>query len=343
MEKDDVRLNISIRLKNDCDWAKAGYEVATEQLTIQDNLTQISKSSIKPGGKLEVYKEGSNVWVKGKNFSAEWSQPDAALTALIYNNKKVFHAEGDTPASYFQAFRAPVDNDKSFGNWLAKDWEKNNMHAPRISSTELTWKQIAEDKVEIKAIQRYNYLAGSVLVTSLYTVYGDGTMDLKQTYLPEGELPELPRLGSAWVADKSLTQFSWYGYGPFENYPDRLSSSKIGLWKSTVAEQYVHYPRPQDSGNKESVVELSLTDRKGLGVKIATLGKPFSASALPYSVNDLYKTSHDCDLQPRDAVFLNLDAAVLGLGNSSCGPGVLKKYSIPKTEHTLNVRFSPCK
>ena len=342
-DKDDVRLNISVRLKNDCSWAKAGHEVAMEQLPIQDNLTQIAKSDIKPGGKLEVYKEGSTVWVKGKTFSAEWSQPDAALIALTYRDKRVFHADETTTASYFQAFRAPTDNDKSFGNWLAKDWEKNNMHAPRISSAELTWKQIAEDKVEIKTTQRYNYLSGSILVTSLYTVYGDGTIDLKQTYLPEGDLPELPRLGSAWVADKSLVNFTWYGYGPFENYPDRLSASKIGLWKSTVDKQYVHYPRPQDSGNKESVVELSLTDQKGAGVKVITLGKPFSASALPYSANDLYKASHDCDLQPREAVFLNLDAAVLGLGNSSCGPGVLKKYSIPKKEHTLHVRFSPCK
>ena len=34
-------------------------------------------------------------------------------------------------------------------------------------------------------------------------------------------------------------------------------------------------------------------------------------------------------------------SAVLGLGNSSCGPGVLKKYAIDKQKsHTLRVRFS---
>jgi beta-galactosidase len=35
-----------------------------------------------------------------------------------------------------------------------------------------------------------------------------------------------------------------------------------------------------------------------------------------------------------------MDAAVLGLGNSSCGPGVLKKYAIEKKEHTLHIRIS---
>ena len=38
-----------------------------------------------------------------------------------------------------------------------------------------------------------------------------------------------------------------------------------------------------------------------------------------------------------------LDAAVMGLGNSSCGPGVLKKYAIEKVPHTLRVRISPLK
>ncbi len=343
LDKEDVRLNISIRLKSDCVWAKAGHEVATEQLTIQDNLTQIAKTTIKPGGKLEVYKTESQVEVKGKNVSVVWSMKDAALVSLVYNNKKIFYSRDTIPASYFQAFRAPTDNDKSFGNWLAKDWEKNGMRTPNVTSKELVCNQMAEDKVEIKAVQHYQYLAGTILVTSLYTVYGDGTIDLKQSYLPEGDLPELPRLGSTWVADKSLSNLSWYGYGPYENYPDRLSASKIGQWNAQVEDMYIHYPRPQDSGNLESVVELTLTDQQGVGVKVGTLNKPFSASAIPYSASDLNGVLHDCDLPKSDAVYLNLDAAVLGLGNSSCGPGVLKKYAIAKKEYVLNIRFSPCK
>lgn len=49
---------------------------------------------------------------------------------------------------------------------------------------------------------------------------------------------------------------------------------------------------------------------------------------LHYTAQDLYKETHDCDLKPRPEVILSMDAAVLGLGNSSCGPGVLKKYAI---------------
>ena len=86
---------------------------------------------------------------------------------------------------------------------------------------------------------------------------------------------------------------------------------------------------------------IRLTNSRGQGVQVSALDKPFSASALPYSVMDIYNASHDTDLKPSGAVYLNIDTAVLGLGNSSCGPGVLKKYAIEKKEHTLRVRISP--
>jgi hypothetical protein len=30
-----------------------------------------------------------------------------------------------------------------------------------------------------------------------------------------------------------------------------------------------------------------------------------------------------------------------GLGNGSCGPGVLEKYSVPPTNYSWTVRFEP--
>ena len=87
-----------------------------------------------------------------------------------------------------------------------------------------------------------------------------------------------------------------------------------------MSEQYTHYPRPQDSGNHEDVTEVILTNKQGKGVRVTAIDRPFSFSALHYTVDDIYKTTHDCDLKPRKEVILSLDAAVLGLGNSSCGP-----------------------
>ena len=53
--------------------------------------------------------------------------------------------------------------------------------------------------VSRKSVVKYRYAKGSIRVSSHYKIYVDGTVDLEQTYLPQGELPELPRLGSAFV------------------------------------------------------------------------------------------------------------------------------------------------
>ncbi len=342
-DNSDIRLNISVRLKADCDWAKAGHEVAMEQMAINNNPMAVAKSEVKKGGKLTAELVDNTLTVKNSKINAVWSKATSTLASLSYGSKRVFFSDGTTPAAYFQAFRAPVDNDKGFGNWLAKDWEKNLLHAPEVKAEGFDWKQAAPETVVVTTAQRYTYKDGSIVVSTTYTVHADGKMDVEQTYTPEGTLPELPRLGSAWVADRSLQNFTWYGCGPDENYPDRKEASFVGLWKSTVDQQYTHYPRPQDSGNKEGVTMLKLTDNKGFGVKVSALEKPFSASALPYSVMDIYGKAHDCELEKRDAVFLNLDAAVLGLGNGSCGPGVLKKYAIERGQHKLAVRIAPAK
>jgi len=102
----------------------------------------------------------------------------------------------------------------------------------------------------------------------------------------------------------------------------------------------VPYPRPQECGNKERVRWLSLTDAKGKGLKVSTTDE-MSFSALHYTVQDLDKANNTWELEPRKAVVLSLDAFQLGLGNSSCGPGVLKKY-VPSTKpYLLNITLNP--
>ena len=263
------------------------------------------------------------------------------MTSLIYNGKEMLHSSDDYPIQpSTQVFRAPTDNDKSFGNWLAKDWKLHKMDNPQVSMESFSHEVRPDGAVVVRVRKNNLYKEGKVTTTSIYTICSDGTIDLKSSFMPQGTLPELPRLGIAFGIAPAYNTFTWYGRGPQDNYPDRKTSAAIGLWKGTVDEQYVHYPRPQDSGNKEEVRYLTLTNKRNKGIRIDAVENVFSASALHYTAQDLYKETHDCYLKPRAEVILSLDAAVLGLGNSSCGPGVLKKYAIEKKEHTLHIRIS---
>lgn len=335
----DLRLTISFILKRDALWAKAGHEVAWEQFCIQEGALLSSK--LENRGRLKVRADEEHLSISGSGFSIQWEKNvTGSLTSLTYHGKEMLAHPADFPLQpVTQAFRAPTDNDKSFGNWLAKDWSLHQMDNPRISLDSFKH-EVREDGAVIVRVQTRNrYKEGMIVTKFLYTILSDGTIDLKTTFQPQGILPELPRLGIAFCLSSDYNTFIWQGRGPQDNYPDRKTSAAVGLWKGSVADQYVHYPRPQDSGNKEEVCRLMLTDRHGKGIRVDAVEDVFSASALHYTAQDLYKETHDCNLKPRPEVILSLDAAVLGLGNSSCGPGVLKKYAIDKKEHTLHIRI----
>jgi beta-galactosidase len=70
-------------------------------------------------------------------------------------------------------------------------------------------------------------------------------------------------------------------------------------------------------------------------------GEPFAFSAIPYTVADLAAAKRWVDLKPRSETILSIDAAQCGLGNSSCGPGVLERYAVLPVEHTLRFALAP--
>ena len=335
----DCLLKVSIVLKSDALWAKAGHEVTWEQFCLQQG--ELLSADLINKGALQVKEDDKSLSVSGRGFSVQWEKKAVgSITSLMYNGKEILTQNHFPVQPVTQAFRAPTDNDKSFGNWLAKDWQLHGMDYPLISLESFDHEVRADGAVIVRIRTTNLYKEGNVTTTSVYTISSDGVIDLKTTFLPQGVLPELPRLGLAFCLAPAYNTFTWYGRGPQDNYPDRKTSAAIGLWKGTVAEQYVHYPRPQDSGNKEEVQFLTLTDKQNKGIRVDAVEDVFSASALHYTAQDLYKETHDCNLKPRPEIILSMDAAVLGLGNSSCGPGVLKKYAIEKKEHTLHIRIS---
>lgn len=325
----DCLLKVSIVLKSDALWAKAGHEVTWEQFCLQQG--ELLSADLINKGALQVKEDDKSLSVSGRGFSVQWEKKAVgSITSLMYNGKEILTQNHFPVQPVTQAFRAPTDNDKSFGNWLAKDWKLHAMDHPLISLESFDHEVRADGAVIVRIRTTNLYKEGKVTTTSVYTISSDGAIDLKTTFLPQGVLPELPRLGLAFCLAPAYNTFTWYGRGPQDNYPDRKTSAAIGLWKGTVAEQYVHYPRPQDSGNKEEVQFLTLTDKRNKGIRVDAVEDVFSASALHYTAQDLYKETHDCNLKPRPEIILSIDAAVLGLGNSSCGPGVLKKYAIEK-------------
>src|SRR5574344_556353 len=313
VKKDKYATHASAVLCKDKPWAKAGFEIFHTQFDIKQP-EKIKPLQARPAGKIDE-------------------------EALIKSAKEWF---AHTVRPHF--FRAPTDNDKGFGNWIAKDWKKAHLDSAKEEVVKPMETEILKDgTVKVTTTIIYRYMNGDIRTEYEYIFNGEGNVDFFARYIPEGSLPTLPCIGNTLVLPKDMRNIKYCGYGPLDNYPDRKEAASFGEWKSTVDEQYTHYPRPQDNGNHCDTRWIEITNGKKCGMKIEALDKAFNFEALPYSVSQIYNAKHDCELKTEDNVFLHIDVAVLGLGNSSCGPGVLKRYTIEPMPHTLHLRITKIK
>src|SRR4029077_12065086 len=81
-------------------------------------------------------------------------------------------------------------------------------------------------------------------------------------------LSDLARVGTVLELGPGLEKLRWFGSGPHETYPDRKRAGLLGVWSSTVADQYVPYIRPQENGGHADVRWLDLRDAAGAGLRI---------------------------------------------------------------------------
>lgn len=174
-----------------------------------------------------------------------------------------------------------------------------------------------------------------------YWLEADGCMAVELRVVCGGAQPPfLPRIGLTLALPYELSHLTWYGRGPHESYADRKESAPFGVYKSTVDEQFVPYMKPQEHGNHTETRWLRLTDANGAGLLVVG-DEPFNFSAHDFTAQDLTAATHTYDLVHRRQVILNLDARMGGLGNGSCGPGVLPTYMIAPGDFIYRFRLYP--
>jgi beta-galactosidase len=332
---------VSIHLREDTPWAKAGHEIAWQQIELTENKNPrgetIATTALQP---LAITEATKVIAVRGKKFEADFDRESGTLNSLKYDGADIL-ATDSSAGPIAQFYRAPTDNDRGFGNWLARNWQEAGLANPKTAVEAFQVMRLGDNLVRVVTVTNHTVNTGAIKHTAQWTIRGDGSVDLYSKFEPSGALPPLPRIGVVMKIAAGLEKLSWYGHGPHENYADRLESTPLGVWHSTVAEQAFPYPRPQETGNHEGIRWLALRNKEGRGLIVVAEGEPFAASALHFTAQDLATATHHHGLNPRDEVVLSLDAKHSGLGNSSCGPGVLTKYAVSVKPYSLSVRFRP--
>lgn len=153
------------------------------------------------------------------------------------------------------------------------------------------------------------------------------------------DLPEIPRVGMTMTLGGAYDTMRWYGRGPGESYADRKSASLIGLYESSVWDQFHPYPRAQESGNHTDVRWMALTDASGSGVLVAGR-EPLNVGAWNFPQADIeyvpasVERRHGGSIEKKDMVTLNIDHRMMGVGgDNTWGAQVHSEYTVPAREY----------
>ena len=343
-------VTVQFLLGKDMPWAKKGYVQMEEQLRVKGaDVAAPSISAVAKNGKAMKYqldKAAKRANITGENFQVAFDLNTGAIYSLKYGNQIIIK-DGNGPQ--LDAYRAPTDNDAGIGYhnaWfknglydlqhVVKSWTCTSNKKDGTYKLDFTVESQGKEGCDVNYGNRdrdpescYNFEKNKRALTDadlkftsrqIYTIYKDGSIEMQSAIGANRSKVILPRIGYSMVLPSELNQYDYYGRGPVNNYNDRKTSQFIGWYHSPVAEQGIMLPKPQAQGNREEVRWCAVTNSQQQGVVFIS-DSTMSASALPWSQQELTLAAHPYQLPKSSGTHLHLDAKVTGLGGASCGQG----------------------
>ncbi|MEA3462937.1 MAG: beta-galactosidase small subunit, partial [Bacteroidota bacterium] len=210
-----------------------------------------------------------------------------------------------------------------------------------VQDVDLLWSESDSHSAHIHveaSLHAMNYTTGFKVYYD-YRIGGDGVMEITVRTSARGNMTKwIPRVGLQMELPGEFQQMEWFGRGPFENYPDRKTGAKTGIYRTTVEEDYVPYIIPQDYGNRCDVRWFMLSDKEGRGLQVNS-GELFNFSAQKYSTANLDRAHYPFQLEDEDVVTLNLDHRVSGVGGTA--NSVLNPYRVAPGEFEFVFTIKP--
>ena len=330
IDNGEYLLNISVSLKDATVWAEAGYTVASAQFTLNER-NSLPAADVTVGTPLKVTKSGTNYYIKGEGLSIKVHTSNG-ITQWTMGGVDVIPANTNgTTAPAYSNYRW-VENDAPYGT------DPYYTTGNGISSRSYNVSESADGSTvtitETASGDRCNY-------KFIYTVNRDGTVDLDAQYTVNNN--SLRRIGMLMQFNPALSMTRYYARGPLDNTIDRKQGADLGIYDLAVKDYHVDYVRPQTSGDRQDVRWITFYDTNGEGIKVETEGQ---VNITIDNYTDEYKHNylHQWEMAASDDIYVNFDHAQLGLGNGSCGAGVLSKYVLPTSgTYSYKLRFSSVK
>lgn len=320
-------LNVSVCLAESTSWADAGYAIAANQYSVTERAA-LPAADATAGSPLTMTQSGSKYTIEGDNVYMIVNTT-CGITYWQQGGIDVIPASsGAATAPAYSNYRW-IENDAPYGTDPYYDTGNG------ISSRNFTVNAAADGS----SVTITETATGSLCnYTFVYTVNRDGSVDLDARYTAKSST--LRRIGMLMQFNPALSMAQYYARGPLDNTIDRKQGADIGIYEQPVRDFHVDYVRPQTSGDRQDLRWVTLFDESRCGIKVTTEGQ---VNMTLDNYTDEYKHYylHQWELDPSDKIYANFDYAQLGIGNGSCGAGVLSNYQLPSSgTYGYRLRFT---
>ncbi len=350
IEGSEYRLLLSFRQKERTLWADPGFEIAWDQFDLpwSGNKRVDEKRSVK---QLTVKDENGILEIAGDNFKYIFEKNSGILSSIQIKGKEMIMKGAE-----LNVWRAPLANEvddwavwrtrypyrsQGYGGWASSEWYAFGLDNLQLIPEYFSYKMIGDESVEIQ-VKNLSMLAsgnGAFMNHFIFRISGTGEMTIDHSVIPNGIMPTwLPRIGVDWTLNPSLVNVEWYGRGPQENYPDRKSGYKTGIYKSTVKEMYEPYLIPQDYGLRTDNRWVRMTDSNGIGIEFSG-SKLFNFNAYPYTTENLTKSVYTYQLKESEGITFNYDYATSGVGCTALS--VFSEYKVIPQRFDFKIIVKP--
>lgn len=305
---------------------EAGEEVAWNQIVLQDAPPAARPPS---PSRLEWTDEGSGIQVVHGHIVFLFDRDHAQLADIESGGESLLAA---SPSA--SLWRAALDNDgiklwkgqeaKPLGRWLKLGLDRIQRQAGHCRIREFRdGRLVVAIEERLSGREQWDDF---LLTTRFEFSAKEGLHVSHKVRLGADDLVDLPRVGFRWFFRHDLADVHFYGRGPHENYPDRKTSARMGVYSFDASKELPPYVMPQDYGLRCDAhwIELGGGGRR---VRI-TPTFPLAFSAIPFRAEALFAARHCTELPPSDETVLTLDAAHRGVGTGSCGPDTLPYFRI---------------
>jgi beta-galactosidase len=327
---------VSFLLKEDTEWADAGYEIAFGQGT----WIVEGKKEHAPMPELRISESPWNIGVAGESFEVMLARGTGALTSYRWGDREMLKAP-----VLPNFWRAPTNND--CGNRMPQryaQWKIASMYAAagytgQTRKTNAAMRPVREADGSVTFTVETNLPTNPPAVCrTTYRVHPCGRVDICLHYDPVEGLGVMPEFGMITKLDADYNRVRFFGLGPEENHIDRRQGARLGIWEYRAEENVTPYLMPQECGNRTGVRWADITDAKGRGLRLWLNGGEFSA--LPYTPHELENAAHGFELPPVSYTVLKMSAIQMGVGgDDSWGARTHDEY-LPDITGPLEFRFS---